>query len=126
MAQPTNKEIATLQAKKERIEADLHKYDNRNRLPRKMFFASLRHDTLCRGRLAAIEFALQLANGKTVRQLNYRNLALSALPARHTETERLDKDVNSIYVNVILQAVSEILQISLPVCKKSIAKYIKW
>ena len=117
---------ATLLAKKEKIEADLHKYDNRNRLPRKMLFHSLRDTTDNYCRLAAVEFALQLTDGKTVRQLNYRGLAMDALPPRHTELERLDSDVNSMYVNAIIQAVTEILQISLPVCKKSIVKYITW
>ena len=122
----TNKDMATLLAKKEKIEADLHKYDNRNHLPRKMFFHSLREGTANLGRLAAVTFALQLMEGKTVRQLNYRELAIDALPARHTNFERLDRDVNSMYVNTIIQAVTEILQISLPVCKKSIVKYITW
>ena len=117
---------ATLLAKKEKIEADLHKYDNRNRLPRKLFFHSQREETANRSRLAAVEFALQLTDGKTVRQLNYRGLAMDALPPRHTELESLDSDVNSMYVNTIIQAVTEILQISLPVCKKSIVKYITW
>lgn len=117
---------ATLLAKKEKIEADLHKYDNRNRLPRKMFFHSLRDTTDNYCRLAAVEFALQLTDGKTVRQLNYRMLAMDALPPAHKDLGRLNSDVNSMYVNAIIQAVTEILQISLPVCKKAIVQYIKW
>lgn len=117
---------ATLLAKKEKIEAELHKYDNRNRLPRKMFFHSLRDTTDNYCRLAAVEFALQLTNGKTVRQLNYRMLAMDALSPAHKDLTRLNSDVNSMYVNTIIQGVTEVLQISLPVCKKSIAQYVKW
>lgn len=117
---------ATLLTKKEKIESDLHKYDGRNRMPRKMFFHSLRDTTENCCRLAAVEFALQLTDGKTVRQLNYRMLALDALTPLHTELSRLNSDVNSMYVSTIIQAVTEILQISLPVCKKSIVQYITW
>lgn len=117
---------ATLLAKKGKIEEALHKYDNRRRLPRKMFFHSQREETANYCRLAAVDFALQLTDGKTVRELNYKELAISTLPPAHTELERLDRDVNSLYVNTILQAVTEILQISLPVCKKAIVQYIKW
>ncbi len=121
-----NKDRALLLARKGKIEGELHKYDGYTRLPRKAYFHSLREDVRHLCRLASITFALQLIDGKTVRELNYKELAMSTLSPAHTELERLDRDVNSMYVNTILQAVTEILQISLPVCKKSIVRYIKW
>lgn len=117
---------ALLLAKKEKIETDLHKYDGYHRMARKMYFHSLREEVRNYERLEAISFALQLVDGKTCRELDRHHLALHAIPTMREDRDQLMRDVESPYINVIIQAVTTILQLSLPICKKSIVKYIKW
>lgn len=124
----TNRDKQLLLNKKKKIEEEMHKYDltERRRLPQKLFFHNLREEVRNYRKLGAISFALQLVDGKTLRDLDYKALDINVLPQGNSEYDRIRDRLFSNRVSEIINAVTEILQISLPVCKKSIQKYIVW
>ena len=116
--------IARLVAKKEVIEQELHKYDDRVRMSRTLLFSTLRSEVRNYRKLAAIDYALSLINGTRVFDIDCRMLLVDCIPINNIKYEDLYQKADSIYLSERKEVIRSVMELALPICKKQVMEYI--
>lgn len=116
--------IAKLVAKKEVIEKELRKYDDRARMPRTLLFSTLRSEVRNYRKVAAIDYALSLINGTHVFDIDCQELVMDCLPTTDIKFEDLYRKSDSIYLSERKEVIRSVMELALPICKKQVMEYI--
>lgn len=116
--------IAKLVAKKEVIEQELHKYDDRVRMPRTLLFSTLKSEVRNYRKVAAIDYALSLINGTHVFDIDCQELVTACLPTNGIKYEELYRKADSIYLSERKEVIRSVMELALPICKKQVMEYI--
>lgn len=122
-----NKEqlLAKLLAKREQLKQEQEKFDDRNRLPRKLLFTTLRNQTRIWRKIAAIDYAKSLIEGVHVRDIDCFQMVNDLLPDTLAEyKDSLLRKADSIFLNERIEVIREVMCRSLPICKKQVMEYI--
>ena len=116
--------IAKLVAKKEVIEQELHKYDDRVRMSRTLLCSTLRSQVRNYRKVAAIDYALSLINGTHVFDIDCQKLVVDCLPTNSIKYEDLYRKSDSIYLSERKEVIRSVMELALPICKKQVMEYI--
>ena len=116
--------IAKLNAKKEVLNRDNKKYDDRIRLPRTVLFSHLSNQVRNYRKMSAIDCALSLINGTHIRDIDCYQLVIMTIPETNTLHDELLKRSDSIYLNERREVIRSVMEHALPICKKQVMEYI--
>ena len=116
--------IEKLLAKKELIERDLHKYDDRVKMSRTLLFSTLKNEVRSYRKLAAIDCAVSLINGAHIFDIDCRKLVMDCMSTNNVKYEDLYMKAESIYLSERKEVIRSVMELSLPICKKQVMEYI--
>lgn len=116
--------IAKLNAKKEVLNRDNKKYDDRIRLPRTVLFSHLRNQVRNHRKIWAIDCAISLINGKHIRDIDCSQLVITTIPETLSLHDELLEKSYSIYLNERREVIRSVMEHALPICKKQVMEYI--
>lgn len=117
--------LAKLLSKKEQLEEEMEKYDDHNRLSRKLLFTTLRNQVRIGRKIVAIDCAVDLVKGTHIREIDCFLLVNGTLPDTLGEyKENLLRKADSIYLKERMEVIREVMNKVLPICKKQVMEYI--
>lgn len=116
--------IAKLNAKKEVLNRDNEKYDDRNCLPRTVLFSHLRNQVRNYRKMSAIDCAISLISGKHIRDIDCFQLVITTIPETLSLHDELLEKSYSIYLNERREVIRSVMEHALPICKKQVMEYI--
>lgn len=120
----SNEVIERLARKKTQLETEIHKNDDRNRLSRKLLFSDLRMQIRNMRKCCAIDAAISLINSG-IRNVNVYDAVMCCIAdTREDKDDFLQKSV-SLYLNLRKEALKEVFETSLPICKKQVFSYLQ-
>ena len=104
--------------KQSALNAELAKYDNRQHLPRKLFFHALTHQVRNYRKISAIDMVIEMLSSEEWWNLNLSKYVTLCIADTRMDKTDLEINARSIYLNTRKQVVKEIISTSLPICKK--------
>lgn len=118
-----NEIIEKLLEKKTQLETEIHKYDNRCRMSRKLLFTDMRRQVRNMRKCRVIDAAISLINDGFGNVDVYDAVLYGISDTRADKDELLNKSF-SIYINERKEALREAFDTSLPICKKQVCAYL--
>lgn len=115
--------IEKLKAKILQLESENHKYDDRNRLSRKLYYSNIRKEMENTRKISAINAAVTLID-KGFPHVDIYNTVLFAIANTRADKDDILQKAGSIYLNEQKQALTEVFESSLPICKKQVLSYL--
>lgn len=119
------KAITMLNAKLVKLQNEAHKYDDCNRLSRKLYFSDAKRQVRIGEQCTAIEAALALLNGKQWHELDIYNVVLMSVNSRNSEKDKMLEYAYSGGLYEKQKALIYAFETSLPICKKQIFEAIQ-
>ena len=117
--------ITMLNAKLVKLQNEAHKYDDCNRLSRKLYFSDAKRQVRIGEQCTAIEAALALLNGKQWHELDIYNVVLMSVNSRNSEKDKMLEYAYSGGLYEKQKALMYAFETSLPICKKQIFEVIQ-
>lgn len=119
------KAITMLNAKLVKLQNEAHKYDDCNRLSRKLYFSDAKRQVRIEEQCTAINAALALLNGKQWHELDIYNVVLMSVNSRNSEKDKMLEYAYSGGLYEKQKALMYAFETSLPICKKQIFEAIQ-
>lgn len=119
------KAITMLNTKLENLQKEANKYDDRNCLPRKLYFKDAKRQVRIGEQCTAICAALDILRGKQWHELDIYNVVLMSVNSRNSEKDKLLEYAYSRRLYEKQNALMYALETSLPICKKQILDAIQ-
>lgn len=118
-----NEIIKKLVGKKTQLETDIHKYDDRCKMSRRLFYSDTRTQVRNMRKCRVIDAAISLIHGGIRNVDVYDAVLFGIADTRHDKDDLLNKSF-SIYLNERREALKEAFETSLPICKKQVFAYL--
>lgn len=114
------KAISVLNSKLLKLQDEAHKYDDRNRLSRKLYFSDAKRQVRIGEQCTAIKAGLDILHGKKWHELDIYNIVLMSVNPRNDEKDKMLEYAYSGGLYEKHKALIFALDTSLPICKKQI------
>lgn len=118
-----NEVIKKLVEKKMQLETEMHKYDDRCRMSRKMLFTDMRRQVRNMRKCRVIDAAISLINDG-FGNVDVYDAVLYGIADTRADKDHLLGKSNSMYLNERKEALREAFETSLPICKKQVFYYL--
>lgn len=119
------KAIIMLNTKLAKLQKEAHKYDDRNCLPRKLYFSDAKRQVRIGEQCTAIGAALDILSGKQWHELDIYNIVLMSVNSLSEEKDKMLEYAYSGGLYEKQKALMYAFETSLPICKKQIFEAIQ-
>lgn len=115
--------IEKLKAKALQIDAENHKYDDRIKLSRKLWYSNMRKEMANMRKISAINAAITLIV-KGFMYVDVYDAVLMTIANTRLDKDALLQKAMSNYLCEQKQALKEVFETSLPICKNQVLSYL--